>query len=357
MAVNVYCVVVVGVTGVLPESGSVPDSPPSSGFGEMLTDTAFVVVHDNVLSPPEFTVAGVAVNVPIVGGTACATFTITDWLVLPPGPVAVNTYVVVCCGVTPETLPVTGNTDELIEGTIPTEVAFEVCQLKVIGCPAVILVELAEKATWGGCVVTVTVTDCVALPPGPVAVNTYVVVCCGVTTALPLNNSADEPTAGAIATDVAFAVCHVSVTDCPATMLFALEENVAVGAAPFTVIVTDWVTVPPAPVTVIVYVVVAVGVTVVEPLIGSGDVLTDGEILTAVAFDVCHCNETCCPAAIVVMLADNVAVGAGLELGLEAFELPQEDKPAIARIRHNRETGRRIFEADASTAIQTSISG
>jgi hypothetical protein len=67
IAVSVYCVVAVGVTGVLPESGNVPDSPPSSGFGEMLTDTAFVVVHDNVLSPPEFTVAGVAVKLPTVG--------------------------------------------------------------------------------------------------------------------------------------------------------------------------------------------------------------------------------------------------------------------------------------------------
>jgi hypothetical protein len=97
-----------------------------------------------------------------------------------------------------------------------------------------------------------------------------------------------------------------------------------------------------------------VGATLIEPLIGSGDVLTDGEMLTAVAFEVCHCNETCCPAAIVVVLADNVAVGAGLS-GLEAFELPQEDKPAINKIRHNRETGTRIFEADASTAIQTSV--
>jgi hypothetical protein len=252
MAVSVYCVVVVGVTGVLPESGSVPDSPPSSGFGEMLTDTAFVVVHDNVLSPPEFTVAGVAVNVPIVGGTACATFTITDWLVLPPAPVAVNTYVVVCCGVTPEMLPASGNTDVLTDGTMVTEVALKVCHARVMGVPAVMLVELAEKDTLGGCDVTVTVTDCVALPPGPVAVNTYVVVCCGVTTALPLNANADEPTAGAIATEVAFAVCHVSVTDCPATTLLALEENVTVGAAPFTVTVTDWVTVPPAPVTVMV---------------------------------------------------------------------------------------------------------
>jgi hypothetical protein len=229
MAVSVYCVVVVGVTGVLPESGSVPDSPPSSGFGEMLTDTAFVVVHDNVLSPPEFPVA---------------------WLVLPPAPVAVNTYVVVCCGVTPEMLPASGNTDVLTDGTMVTEVALKVCHARVMGVPAVMLVELAEKDTLGGCDVTVTVTDCVALPPGPVAVNTYVVVCCGVTTALPLNANADEPTAGAIATEVAFAVCHVSVTDCPATTLLALEENVTVGAAPFTVTVTDWVTVPPAPVTV-----------------------------------------------------------------------------------------------------------
>jgi NAD(P)H-hydrate repair Nnr-like enzyme with NAD(P)H-hydrate dehydratase domain len=96
-----------------------------------------------------------------------------------------------------------------------------------------------------------------------------------------------------------------------------------------------------------------VGVTVIEPLIGSGDVLTDGEIVTAVAFEVCHCNETCCPAAIVVMLADNVAVGAGLS-GLEAFELPQEDKPAIARIRLNRETGRRISKR-TQYSIQTSV--
>jgi hypothetical protein len=179
------------------------------------------------------------VNVPIVGGTGCATFTITDWLALPPAPVAVSTYVVVSSGVTPEMLPASGNADVLTDGTILTEVALKLCHASVIGVPAVMLVELAEKDMLGGCGVTVTVTDCVALPPGPVAVNTYVVVCCGVTTALPLNASADEPTAGAIATEVAFAVCHISVTDCPATTLLALEENVTVGAAAFTVIVTD----------------------------------------------------------------------------------------------------------------------
>lgn len=122
-----------------------------------------------------------------------------------------------------------------------------------------------------------------------------------------------------------------------------------------TVIVTDCVVVPPAPVTVIVYVVVAVGVTVIEPLGCNGEELTDGEIETEVAFDVCHCNETCCPAVIAVALADSVPVGAGSFELLEAFELPQEDRPAMTTVRHNRETGRRIYEADAGTPNQTSI--
>lgn len=79
---------------------------------------------------------------------------------------------VVCCGVIPEMLPVSDNADELTEGVIETAVAFDVCQVNVIGCPAVMLVELAENATLGGCGVTVIVSDCVALPPGPVAVMT-----------------------------------------------------------------------------------------------------------------------------------------------------------------------------------------
>ena len=336
---------------MLPESDSVPDSPPSSGFGERerereITDTAFVVVHDNVLSPPEFTVAGVAVNVPIVGGTGCATFTITDWLALPPAPVAVNTYVVVCCGVTPEMLPPSGNADVLTDGTILTEVALKLCHASVIGVPAVMLVELAEKDMLGGCGVTVTVTDCVALPPGPVAVKTYVVARRGVTTALPLNASADEPTAGAIATDVAFAVCHISVTDCPARTPSALEENVTAGADAFTVIVTDWVVVAPAPVTVIVYVVVVVGADGQSSRSSEGMGQTiAGEKLTVVAFEVCHCNRHLLTRCDRRRARRQRCRRRRTPSGLEAFELPQEDRPAIARIRHNKETGRRSIRS------------
>lgn len=53
-----------------------------------------------------------------------------------------------------------------------TAVAFEVCHESVIASPAVMLVELAEKATVGFGGVTVMVTDWFAVPPGPVAVNT-----------------------------------------------------------------------------------------------------------------------------------------------------------------------------------------
>lgn len=86
--------------------------------------------------------------------------------------------------------------------------------------------------------------------------------------------------------------------------------------------------------------VVAVGVTVTEPLVGSADELTEGEMVTAEAFEVCHCSVTCCPDVIVVAFADKVAVGAGSGCGeLDGFELPQEHKTATIRTGHNRETG------------------
>jgi hypothetical protein len=47
-------------------------------------------------------------------------------------------------------LPVSGNADVLTDGTMVTEVALKVCHARVIGVPAVMLVELAEKDTLGG---------------------------------------------------------------------------------------------------------------------------------------------------------------------------------------------------------------
>lgn len=69
---------------------------------------------------------------------------------------------------------------------------------------------------------------------------------------MPFSDKTNELTEGAIETEVALDVCQIRVSDCPSTTLFALPENVTVGAAGFTVIVTDCDAVPPAPAAVIV---------------------------------------------------------------------------------------------------------
>ena len=85
---------------------------------------------------------------------------------LPPAPVAVKIYVVVWVGAT--------NVDPLSATLLaPREalVAFFVVHVSVTDCPTAIVVVLAFKlATGAGCT-TVTVTDAVEVPPGPVAVN------------------------------------------------------------------------------------------------------------------------------------------------------------------------------------------
>jgi hypothetical protein len=67
-------------------------------------------------------------------------------------------------------------------------------------------------------------------------------------------------------TAVAFVVAQVSVAELPAVIVVGETDNVAVGAtAACTVIVAMDVTVPPPPVAVNVYCVVADGLTVVDP--------------------------------------------------------------------------------------------
>ena len=75
------------------------DADPFAGFEptplSMLTDVAFVVVHVSVELSPMAIRAGAAENV-IPGPLLTVT---VAWAVnVPPGPVAVNVYVVVCAG-------------------------------------------------------------------------------------------------------------------------------------------------------------------------------------------------------------------------------------------------------------------
>src|SRR2546426_867988 len=180
-------------------------------------------------------------------------------------------------------------------------VAFVDDHVTVAECPAWIVVGLAEIVAVGTGR-TVTVTDPCAWPPGPVTSSGYVVVAVGDTDELPEMATA-APLSVAL---VAFVDDHVTVADCPAWIVVGLAEIVAVGTGR-TVTVTDPCACPPGPVTISVYVVVAVGDTDVLP-----DMATTAPLSVAlVAFVDDHVTVAECPAWIVVGLAEIVAVGTG----------------------------------------------
>ena len=151
---------------------------------------------------------------------------------------------VVCSGATPQYPDAA--TEPILD--IETLVAFVVVQLRVELLPATTLVGVAESVQVGafGTVTTVTVVVQVTVPPEPVAVRVYVVVCDGETTREPL-----RPTAPTLVrlTLVAFVVFHESVDAPPWVIEVGLAESTQVGdGGGFTTTVVVQVTVPPAPV-------------------------------------------------------------------------------------------------------------
>src|SRR5947209_1599277 len=93
-------------------------------------------------------------------------------------------------------------------------------------------------------------------------------------------------------------------------MLFGVAENEMVGAGWTTVTVAVFVAVPPGPVAVSVYVVVAAGLTPIDPL--TGWLPTPLSIDTVVALLLVQVSVDDWPALIDVGAAENVAVGAGV---------------------------------------------
>jgi hypothetical protein len=96
------------------------------------------------------------------------------------------------------------------------------------------------------------------------AVPTYVVVAVGATVVEPLAWVIGP--SGLIDPETAFCDVHESVAELPRTIDAGLNDNVHVAADGVTVMDREQVLVPPAPVTVAVYVVVTAGVTEREPL-------------------------------------------------------------------------------------------
>src|ERR1019366_4141844 len=117
-----------------------------------------------------------------------------------------------------------------------------------------------------GPLVTVTVAVPVIVPPGPFAVSVYVVVSVGCTVVDP--DTGCDPTPLSIEIVVALDDVQVSVDDCPSVIVVGNAEKVAVGAAAPTVTVTCLLGGEAFAVVnaLNVYVVVAEGLTLVDPL-------------------------------------------------------------------------------------------
>ena len=153
--------------------------------------------------------------------------------------------------------------------------------------------------------VAVIVAEHFVVPPAPAKVPIYVVVWTGETVFEPLGATAPMPLSMLV--DVAFAEVQVRVAGWPSVIVVGDAERAQVGAGIFamTVTVAEHTAVPPAPVTVSVYVVVWVGFTDFEPLV---PVPTLG-ILPDVAFCEAHVKVTGCPAVTEVGEAVMVQVG------------------------------------------------
>lgn len=133
-----------------------------------------------------------------------------------------------------------------------------VLQVSVALPPLATLAGAALNVTVGAGALTVTVTDCDALPPAPVQVSTNLVVAVSAAVLL-------EPRVGCVpdqppdaAQLAALVVDQVSVDRPPPVTDIGLALKVMVGAGGFTVTTVDWAALPPVPVQVKVYVALAV---------------------------------------------------------------------------------------------------
>jgi hypothetical protein len=135
--------------------------------------------------------------------------------------------------------------------------AFVVLQLSVALPPLEMLAGDALKVTVGAGELTLTVTDCEALPPAPVHVSKNLVVAVSAAVLL-------EPRVGSVpdqppdaAQLLALVVDQVSVDRPPLATVIGLALNVMAGAGGFTLTTVDCAALPPAPLQVRVYVLLA----------------------------------------------------------------------------------------------------
>lgn len=141
-----------------------PDQPP-----EAVQVVALVDDQVNVDAAPLFTVLGVAERLTV--GAGAVTETVADCVALPPVPVQVSTYVALALSAPLDCEPLMA----LLPDQAPEamqEVALVEAHVKLELPPLAMVLGLALRVTVAvGAALTVTVVDCVALPPVPLQVN------------------------------------------------------------------------------------------------------------------------------------------------------------------------------------------
>jgi hypothetical protein len=231
----------------VPDAPRAPDQPPLA-----VHDVVFVLVQVRVEAPPEATDVGEALSVSVGAGaepTTMETLRFTE----PPAPVQVNVYVASALSGPTVAEPNVARLPDQAPLAVH-DVAFALVHESRELPPNATLVGDALNDRLGAgidCAVTVTLSD--ALPPSPVHVSVNVV-------AVSIAPVDAEPTVGLEPVqpplamhDVALALVHDSVVDCPCTTVALLAVRSTVGAAgaggaSFTVTRTVLREVPPSPV-------------------------------------------------------------------------------------------------------------
>jgi hypothetical protein len=235
----------------VPLTAFAPVQPP-----EAVHDVEFVELQVSVEDAPPAIGLGLAVSVAVGTG---AMVTVADAVVLvPPAPVHVNEYVVLAVKAPVLWLPLLPCVPANVPPVAMHDVALVELQVNVDVPPLAMLVGFAFNVAVGMApIVTVAVAGAL-VPPAPVHVNEYAVLVVKAPVLwLPLAVFVPLQPPDAIH-DVAWVELHVNREAPPLAMVVGLAVSVAVGAGAMLTVAVAGVLVPPAPVHVNEYVVLAV---------------------------------------------------------------------------------------------------
>jgi hypothetical protein len=234
-------------------------------------------------------------------------------VLVPPAPVQVCEYVVLAVKAPVLWLPLMAFAPANVPPVAVQEVAFVELQVSVDAPPLVIVVGFAVSVAVGlGAIVTVAVAA-VLVPPVPVQVNEYVVLAVKAPVLwLPLVDFAPANVPPVAVQEVALVELQVSVEVPPLAIVVGFAVRVAVGRGAIVTVAVAGVLVPPVPVHVNEYVVLAVKAPVLWlPLVDFAPANVPPEAVQDVALAELQVSVELPPLAIVVGFAVSVAVGTG----------------------------------------------